>query len=78
MGCDYVIEMDLLVIVLIQQSDCRSHVNCSREHSCLRGVFLHASKLITALLMRNDSPSPLSERQKSFLLGQKSCYLISH
>lgn len=50
MGCDYVIEMDCLVIILIQQNCRRSHVNCSWEHSCLRGVVPPVSELITALL----------------------------
>lgn len=50
MGCDYVIEMDCLVIILIQQNYSRSHVHCNWEHSRLRGVFPPASELITALL----------------------------
>lgn len=50
MGCDYVIEMDCLVIILIQQNYSRSHVHCNWEHSRLRGVFPPVSDLITALL----------------------------
>lgn len=64
MGCDYVIEMDCLVIILIQQNYCRSHVNCSREHSFLKGVFPPASQLITALLKWETAFPVLRVRDK--------------
>lgn len=78
MGRDYVIEMDFLVIILIQQNYCRSHVNCSEERSCLRGAFPPASKLITALLKWEMAFPVLLVRDKYHFSLARNLFLPSH